>query len=111
MEAPARERSDTDYMKKVDYTTDGVFVRCLHKYYPIEVEENHTDVILRIIKEFFGSDNSDYSFDMLYNWCRVNINCVRYYGIDELFMDSWTSDSGLTSFECESAIEMYFEGE
>lgn len=98
-------------MKKVDYEVDGVFVRCLNKYYPIEVDENHTDVILRIIKEYFGKDYSEYGFDMLYSWCRFNINCVRYYNINELFMDSWNNDCGLTAFECESAIEMYFEGE
>ena len=90
----------------------GVYVKCFNnKFFELEpLEDSHTFAIVRILKYYFGKRPKDYTFDNLYNWCKENIRCSRCYEINEIRIDDWHKDSGLTSFECESAIEMYLEG-
>ena len=93
----------------------GVYVKCLNnKFFELEpLEDSHTFTIVRVLKYYFGKRSKDYNFDTLYNWCEENIRCsrTRSYAKNDIRIDDWYKDNGLTSFECESAIELYLEGE
>ena len=89
---------------------EGVYVKCLNNmFFEVEPPEcSHTLVIVKVLRYYFGYDK-DYTFEDLFKWCKENIQCSRIYNIDEVIIDDWHKDSGLTSFECEEAIKIYLD--
>ena len=88
---------------------EGVYVKCLNNmYFELDPPEcNHTLTIVKVLEYYFGKRPKDYTFEELFKWCKENIQCARVYNINEVILDNWYKDSGLTSFECEEAIKIY----
>ena len=81
------------------------------EFYELEVDECHTDVIVRALYDYFGAGVEYMSKTQLLKFCRENIYVVRDYGMgieERLKIKNYWNDD-LTQMEIEEAIDFILD--